>query len=296
MSGLLTKGVKKEEINELYKVINWDDYEEKLNEIKEFFDLFKQNKYLNTIQSWGKSLSDVLSDGPTMNMMFILYRNWLELGKPKGFSSESMKIYNKNIFIILDRSFYEYLSNQWKGSSDSTIARNIDSYEKKLETEENGLLKPIPENYWSTLIDTLFKKNMINGKLIAKGILAPLVYYYNCLKGISGDGYENPGEIDHIMPQALWASSNVTDKEAIQNNVFNLALLPKSINGPKKDQVLSSITNENMKALISKFEEIDERDFAKYSNISKYTELKEFREKLYIDVIEKKRKEILNNS
>ena len=82
----------------------------------------------------------------------------------------------------------------------------------------------------------------------------------NCLKGISGDGYENPGEIDHIMPQALWASSNVTDKEAIQNNVFNLALLPKSINGPKKDQVLSSITDENMKALISKFEEIDERD------------------------------------
>ena len=117
LSGLLTKGVKKEEINELYKVINWDDYEEKLNEIKEFFDLFKQNKYLNTIQSWGKSLSDVLSDGPTMNMMFILYRNWLELGKPKGFSSESMKIYNKNIFIILDRSFYEYLSNPFSSVS-----------------------------------------------------------------------------------------------------------------------------------------------------------------------------------
>lgn len=296
LSGLLTKGVKKEEINELYKVINWEDYEDKINEIKEFFDLFKQNKYLNTIQSWGKCLSDVLSDGPTMNMLFILYRNWVDLGKPKGFSSEAMKIYNKNIFIILDRCVYEYLSNQWKGSSDSTIARNIDSYMKGNETDSKHLLEPIPDNYWKTLIETLSSKNMINGKLITKGILAPLVFYYNCLKGINGDGYDNPGEIDHIMPQSLWNSSAATDKDAVQNNVFNLALLPKNINSPKKDQVLSSITDENMIALISKYEEIEAQDFVNYSNISKYPELKQKREKLYSDVFEKKRKEILNNA
>ncbi len=295
VSGLLTNGVKKEEINTLYKVIDWDNYEDKLSEIKDFFEYFKNNKYLKTIRSWGKSLSDVLSDGPTMNMLFILYRNWQKLGKPTGFSTEAIKIYNKNIFIALDRCFYEYLSNQWKGSSDSTISKNIESYEKGLATDENHLLKPISESSWTTLLTTLFNDNTLNGKLIAKGILAPLVYYYNCIKGLKGEGLENPGEIDHIMPQSLWKSSTIKDKESIQNNAFNLALLPKNVNASKKDQLLSSM-NGVIADKISEYEEIDQTDFNKYSNISNYSQLKEYRENLYRDAIITMRKNILEEA
>lgn len=294
ISGLLTKGVKKEEINTLYSVIDWDNYEEKLSEIKEFFETFKNDKRLKVIQSWGKSLSDVLSDGPTMNMMFILYRNWIKLGKPTGFSTEAIKIYTKNIFIALDRCFYEYLSNQWKGSSDSTIARNIESYEKGLETDENGLLKPITDSSWNSLLESLFNDNTLNGKLVAKGVLAPLVYYYNCLKGIKGEGFDNPGEIDHIMPQSLWKSSTLKDKDAIQNNVFNLALLPKNVNASKKDQTLASM-NDLIADKIAEYEEINKNDFTKYSNVANYNDLKVYRENLYKNAM-KIRKTILEDA
>lgn len=295
LAGLLTAGVKKEEINALNSKIDWDNYEDQLSEIKEFFEYFKNNKYLKIIQSWGKSLSDVLSDGPTMNMIFILFNNWIELGKPTGFSSEAMKIFNKNIFIELDRCFYEYLSNQWKGSSDSTIARNIASYKNGYETDNNKLLIPISDTSWESLLKGLFEDNKLNGKLITKGVLAPLVYYYNCIKELKGVGFTYPGEIDHIMPQSIWKSSTMEDKEAIQNNAFNLALLPKNVNASKKDQILASMTGV-IADQVSEYEEIKKEDFVKYSNVVNYTLLKQEREKLYKDALVKERKKILESA
>lgn len=134
LAGFFLGGVKKEDIDKLNdnKSFDWQNYQDNINDIKNFFDALKNNPYLSIIQSWGRCLSDVLSDGPTMNLLFILYRSWVRLDRPSAYQTTKMNIFNKNVFIMLDKSFYMYMSNQWKGSSDSTIAHNIQEFKKAI--------------------------------------------------------------------------------------------------------------------------------------------------------------------
>ena len=296
MSGFFTDGVKKDNIDNLSKVIDWNNYEDSVMKIKSFFDSFIHNPYLSVIKSWGKCLSDVLSDGPTMNLLFLLYRSWKELGEPTGFSSKEREIFDKNVFIQLDNSFYGYLSNQWKGSSDSTISRNIVDFNNRIGRDSSGLFIAMPEDSWKTLLSTLFSKNLLNGKLISKGSLAPLIYYYNCLKGLKGVGFSQPGEIDHIIPQSAWFKVSLDDKDAIQNNAFNLALLPKDANASKNNDTLAGISsNQTIASTCEEYEEIKINDFGKYSSTSSYLDLKNYREKLYMDAFTTKRNQILKS-
>lgn len=297
LSGFFTDGVKKENIDSLSTKIDWNNYEDNLKEIKDFLDGFKNSPYLKTIRSWGKSLSDVLSDGPTMSILFLLFRSWKDLGKPTGFSTEAKKLYDKNVFIQLDNGFYSYLSNQWKGSSDSTISRNIAAYSAEVGQNSSKLFDALPEESWKSLLNNLITNNTINGKPITKGILAPLVYFYNVIINKNGSGISDPGEIDHIIPQSAWSSSSLPNKESIQNNAFNLSLLPKTINASKNDQLLSSVAgNASIANAIGDYEEISVSDFGKYSQISNYSDLKKVREALYIKAFTKIRDGILQNS
>lgn len=297
MSGFLLGGVKKENIDKLCEKIGWEDYEAQLGHILKFFETFKLNPYLEVFKSWGKSLSEILSDGPTMNMLFLLYRNWNELGCPSGFSTREKHIFDKNIFIELDKSFYGYLNNQWKGSSDSTIEREITNFEKGVGRNNEKLFNELPSEQWHNMLEGLSTKNSLNGKLLTKGVLAPLVYYYNCIMNIKGTGSKNPGEIDHILPQAAWSSStSIASKDAVLNNIFNLALLPKDVNASKNNNSLSSIKNDTTIAnAVSIYEEIEIKDFDKFSSVSSYEELKTLREKLYFNAFDTKRVEILKN-
>lgn len=297
LSGLLTRGVKKEDIDTLSSKMDWENYEDQLQDIKRFFESFKNNVYLGIIKSWGKCLSDIISDGPTMNYIFLLYRSWQKLGKPTGFATEAKRIYDKNAFIELDHMFYGYINNQWRGSSDSTIQRNIAAFESGNGYDSNGLFAPISADLWKETLDGIFKTNLLNGKPITKGALAPLVYFYNCLKTIKGSGFGQPGEIDHIIPQSAWKASSVLDKDSILNNVFNLAALPKDVNASKNDQLLSAIAgNSSIATAVSNYEEIPLEDFMRFSEIANYEELKAMREKLYYEAFGDRRNKILQNS
>lgn len=297
LSGLLGSGVKKDDIDALSGKMDWNNFEETLNEIKTFFDSFKTDAYLGVLQSWGKSLSDIVSDAPTLNYLALLYRSWKKLGKPTGFSTSAKKIYDKNAFIELDKIIYGYLTNQWRGSSDSTIQANIMNFEKGNGFNNVGLFDSIPLNDWITTLETIFNNNTLNNKPIQKGSLAPLVYYYNCIKKLKGHGESHPGQIDHIIPQNAWKSSVISNKESVQNNAFNLALLPADVNKSKNDNRLEEISSDtSISTLVSEFEEIDIDDFKKYSNVANYNDLKNLREKLYLDAFNIERERILKSA
>lgn len=150
---------------------------------------------------------------------------------------------------------------------------------------------------WSELLNGIFGNDELNGKPLKKGALAPLVYFYNVLAGIKGKGFEQPGEIDHIIPQTAWESSTIAKKEAISNNAFNLALLPKDINASKNNKPLISLkTNTPIASEIVTYEEINLDDFEKYSSVSAYAELKRTREEKYKKAFGEKRDQILNNA
>ena len=294
-SGFFSNGVKKEDIAALADDFPWERYEEKCVEVKDFFKALSTNKYLKVIRSWGKCLSDIVSDGPTLNFLFLSYRSFVELGGPTGFESTAKKIFDKNVFILLDQTIYQYQCNQWKGSSDSTIAKSIEAFDRRLNRDVHGLISPVTAQLWKDVLTQICDHDQINGRLISQGDLNPLVYYYCVLKDIQGKGAGDPAEIDHILPQSKWLSSSVSNKEAVQNSLFNLALLPKSINGPKNNNSLESLkaSSPDLAREVSEFEEIPEGDFSKYSSISNYKDLKAFREALYADAFGKKRNDIL---
>lgn len=298
LSGCFSKGVKKEDVAELADKFDWENYDGECNKIKSFLKAIESNKYLGVLRSWGKCLGDIVSYGPALNYFFLAFRSFEELGEPSGFSGVEKKIFDKNLFILLDQTFYYYLCNMWKGSSDSTIAKNIEAFENHKGRDEKGLMSPIEPSAWENLLKSIFETNKLNNKDIEKGDLAPLVWYYTIIKDIRGKGADDPGEIDHIMPQANWNSVNVENKEALQNSLFNLAPLPKSLNSPKSNNTLTAIKSQmpDLAKQISYFEEIPFENFEKYSQIGNYTDLKAHRERLYLDAFTQIREEILKNA
>jgi hypothetical protein len=298
VSGFFSKGVKKEDIAELADSMDWNHYDEKCANVKRFFDVLNTNKYLKTIRSWGKCLADIVSDGPTLNFLFLAFRSFQELGGPTGFENTQKKIFDKNVFILLDRAIYEYQCNLWKGSSDSTIAKNLAAFDSRKDRDSNGLFNPIPDNAWPDVISKANNSLTINGKLIVKDDLKPIVFFYYILKGINGKDSKDPAEVDHIMPQAKWQSVTVANKEALQNSLFNLALLPKSINGPKSNNYLNTLKIEagDLADEVSVYEEIPLIEFEKFSNVSNYKDLKAKRDGLYLDAYTEKRKHILESA
>lgn len=297
LSGLLGDGVKKEDIDNLSGKMEWDNLEETMNDIKRFFDSFKSNIYLGVLRSWGKSLSDIVSDTPTLNYLALLFRSWKRLGKPFGYTTQNKKVYDKNTFIELDKIIFGYLNNQWKGSSDSTIQTNIQNFEKGIGYDSEGLFKSVPSHDWHTLLQGIFENNSLNNKPIQKGVLAPLVYYYNCIKQLKGYGEEQPGQIDHIIPQASWKSSSLPNKDTVQNNAFNLALLPSNLNKAKSDSRLNELGHDStIEHGVSDFEEVKIDDFPKYSDVGNYLDLKKLREGLYYEAFGEKRNKILYNA
>lgn len=189
------------------------------------------------------------------------------------------------------------MNNQWKGSSDSTIQTNIQNFEKGLGYDSEGLFESVTSDDWRNLLEGIFVNNSLNHKPIQKGVLAPLVYYYNCIKQLKGYGEEQPGQIDHIIPQASWKSSSLPNKDAVQNNAFNLALLPSNLNKAKSDSRLNELEHDSsIEHGVSDFEEVKIDDFPKYSDVGNYLDLKELREGLYYEAFGEKRNKILYNA
>jgi len=173
ITGFFYKGVKKEDIAEMADKFDWDHYEEKCAELKSFFAALASNKYLKILRSWGKCLADVVSDGPTLNFLFLAFRSFQELGGPSGFESTAKQVFDKNVFILLDKTIYQYQCNQWKGSSDSLIAKNIEAFAQRKDRDSDGLFIPIEEARWAETLTQVFDNYQINGRPIAKGDLAP---------------------------------------------------------------------------------------------------------------------------
>ena len=227
----------------------------------------------------------------------MLFRSWKRLGKPFGYTTQNKKVYDKNTFIELDKIIFGYLNNQWKGSSDSTIQTNIQNFEKGIEYDSEGLFESVTSDNWRNLLQGIFENNSLKNKPIQKGVLAPLVYYYNCIKQLKGYGEEQPGQIDHIIPQASWKSSSLPNKDTVQNNAFNLALLPSNLNKAKSDSRLNELGHDStIEHGVSDFEEVKIDDFPKYSDVGNYLDLKKLREGLYYEAFGEKRNKILYNA
>jgi hypothetical protein len=293
LSGLLIGGIKKEDINKLSTVdnINWEvDIDNLINDLNIVIKLLSDYEYFKYFQSWKASVMDILSDTIALNFLVLTYLDWKRKGSPIG-SSVQTKQFQKNAVILLDRLIFEYITRQWRGSSDAKFAQNITA----LATQP-VIYTPIEKAKWSNILKDIFDKNMIEDVNINQKILEPILYHFYCLKQLSGpDTGLYSTHIDHIVPQALFKKSALPNKDLIQNNLFNLALLPAKENISKSDDRLIEITNQWLKDQILKYEFIAEKDYLKYSDLNNLEALKKERRKYFEKTFDSDRDNLFNN-
>ncbi|WP_353099670.1 DUF262 domain-containing protein [Myroides odoratus] len=292
VSGLIQGGVKKEDIDDLSrnKEINWEvDIENLANEVDLFSKIVLSNEYFKYFRSWKISIMDLLSDAITLNFVIILYKDWVRKGKPVGVDTKA-KQFQKNSFILIDQLIYEYVNKQWRGSSDSKIAKNLNNFNSLPE-----LFEPISKERWIALLNEIIETNSIDSDKITHKMMEPILYHFYCISKIQGPDSLYKIEVDHIIPQSIFNRSSLKDKESLQHNLYNLALLPKDDNISKSNKRLIEISNQWLKDQIEKYAFIKEDQFNSFSDLNNLEELKKLRSEIIIDAFDKKRDSILNN-
>jgi hypothetical protein len=102
-------------------------------------------------------------------------------------------------------------------------------------------------------------------------------------------------DIDHIIPQSLFDSSSIPKSHLIKNALFNLCPLPSKSNAKKNDKKLNEITDNWLIGQIEIFSEIKRTNFAKFSDVQKWEDLRIMRSKIFEIKFIRERLRIVNN-
>lgn len=126
-------------------------------------------------------------------------------------------------------------------------------------------------------------------------MLNPVLYHYYAIKQISPSVTIGASiDVDHIMPEEKFSGNNMVD-QTLKESLINFALLPKKDNIKKGSRALNEITDSWLKQQIIKFEEIEERDFDLFSDITNIAKLQHHRQALFLEAFDSKRNSVLSN-
>lgn len=284
VSGVFQGGISKKDIEELSgnPIVRWNiDIDKLIARIDSCFRTIRNHSYFKFFIQWKMNVQDLLSDATMLNFILLLL-------KVDEKNSDDNILLQKNALILIDRMVYEYTLGNWKGSSDSKVSRNIKEF-----GNQGNLFEPIEEERWISLLNEIFENGKIGDDIVTQAKLTPLLYHVYCLSEIGAPQTEyDKFEVDHIYSKAVLRNST---KQLNVDELFNLCLLNKEINGKKREQTLIQIDDSADKNEIQRLTQINIDDFKKYSDVSNLDDLKELRKKFFFDAFEVKRKKIFNN-
>jgi len=257
-----------------------------------------ENNHFKIFQSWRIPIIDVLSDAIAVNFLLVMAKDWERKGGPRNRHSAEHREFQKNGIILLDRSVFEYVTNKWRGSSDSRIASNLNSI-----NTTNALFDPVPNDAWAKLIDEVIDEGKIDGRSYLRDSekhgdrrLRGLLLYYYVLKGISGpSGVGVQSDIDHIIPRSLFMQTPSEELKKWCHSLANLALIPKKPNISKGDKPIDQVLDSWLRSQIQIYEEIPQEEFRSFSSVTQVTSLKDFRGAMFKDVFKKARPGLIEN-
>ncbi|MCR4880255.1 MAG: DUF262 domain-containing protein [Bacilli bacterium] len=295
-SGIFRNKITKDDISDLGKdsSINWDiESEQLLNDLKNMIHIIETIPYFSFLKSWKATIMDITSDTIALDFLLEMYFDWKRKGKPMGNSALTSK-FQKNCIILLDRLIYEYINIQWRGSSDSKVARNI---EYLLGPNCQDVFVPISREDWEKTLNRIKNSLFVNdNNEISYPLMKPLLYHSYCLMNISGPDSQYSIEIDHIIPQSLFDSTTLPNKKLLQHSLYNLGLLPKKENVSKGNERLRNIEDIWLKNQIKTYEFIPFDRFEEFSNINNYQALFDLRKATFFDkAFGEERDNLLNN-
>lgn len=287
-SAISVGGISSKHIEKMEKCKNWEEMIASLiDDINKIAEILLNVNFYHNLNAWKKSIWDLLGSSATLEFIAILHKNWQDFGKPIVDGTNRWTFIH-NSLILLDRLFYEYSNNRWRGSGDNKMAKdfaNIHDRLSMLETES-----------WISFVRNASKVNA-DYKL-----LTPVLYYFSVLQKKSPDSLtQNTYDIDHIVPQSrLEALDQDTEVNGVnllslKDTLGNLALLPHRSNMKKTDKVLNEIDND-LKEEVAKYSDVACEDFDKYSDVSKLPELCEQRMKIFMQIVDTNRASLFANN
>ena len=292
LSGILQKGIRKEDVEKLAsnKDIIWEnDIDNLINDLNLMGKVLSDVPYFKYLKSWNQNFLSITSDSVALNFLFTLYFDFIRKNKPAGINTQG-KIFANNATILADKLVFEYINLKWRGSSDSKISMNIlqfnslpDKFEIISDTNWLKLLKGINDNF------------KIEDNNISFGISKTLVYHIYSIHQKQGvNDSKIQVDIDHILPQNLFETSSIPNSENIKNGLFNLCPLPMKDNVKKTKKILNNIQDQWLIDQIVKYSGIEQKDFIKYSTILEWIELRKKRRDFFEKEFIEKRKIITN--
>ena len=294
LSGLYLDRVTKEAYDALGtdKHMNNSDFSDFVVIFNEMLAKMGGMTYFQTLNSWKLKLSSLLGENATVYFILSAYYMYMKSERASA-GTTAYKIFEKNVFIIIDQIIWEYTNSIWKGSSDSLLATKL----KKLKDiyQPNELLEYRPEDDWIKLLKEIMEEGSASGKDIKLDIVKPLVMHYYCMAKIKCYvSYEYSAEFDHIIPQKAFESSALEKKEVMRNSIFNIGLLPKCSNASKNDRTLNEISdNDALVNAVIEYEEIERDKFNEYSTLSHWELLRDYRGEKILKVFSDKRNDFL---
>jgi hypothetical protein len=286
LSGIYQKGIKKEDIDSLAinKSIKWEtDIDLLIQDLNTMGKILGDAPYFKYLSTWKQTFLDITSDAIALNFLFLTFEDFIRKEKPIGTSSKT-RIFINNAIILADKLMHEYVTFKWRGSSDSTISRNLKNFSSLPEK-----YTPLEDEKWLSLIKKINDDQLIEDTPITFSICKSLVYHIYASHSLMGPDNSSI-DIDHIIPQALFASnSTLPNGEIITNSLFNLCPLPSRDNIKKKDKKLRLIEDDWLIQQIEKYSDINKSEFGQYSEVENYANLRTKRRAFFEEkFIEKK--------
>ena len=229
------------------------------------------------------------SDAVALNFLFLVLTDYRRKGKPS--SGVQYKNFIHNTQILVDQLIYEYVTEKWRGSGDSKIARNILDFPKN----KDRIIIQSRKN-WNTLIKDINDNYKIDDKYITFSNSKVLLYHIYAINGKSGPNNQLINiDTDHIIPQASFRSSSIAEADYIRHALFNLTPLPSKQNKKKSSKPLADIKDSWLIQNINDYSFIEQKDFKLFSNVSSYKNLRTKRRDFFETKFLDNRDDLFNN-
>ncbi len=289
LSSIFVQGMSSIHVNELEKredQIKWEtDIDTLIEELNTVCHILLDDNFFKYYLSWKKPVAKLLGNAIALEFLTIMWLDWKEKGCPYAVSGMTKAI-QRDARILFDRHVFEYATRTWRGSGDSKMSNDIKNWKTRLEA--------VAATDWSNFIFQACT-GKYNGQITTKKLLNPVLYHYYAIKQISPSVTIGASiDVDHIMPEEKFSGNNMVD-QTLKESLINFALLPKKDNIKKGSRALNEITDSWLKQQIIKFEEIEERDFDLFSDITNIAKLQHHRQALFLEAFDSKRNSVLSN-
>ncbi len=253
--------------------IDWNnDIDDLVNDINKICKILETSDFFNTLNSWKKSISELMGSAIALEFITILLKDWKERGCPEVDSGE-LKAFKRDALYLFDRLVFEYGTKAWRGSGDSKMANDIKSWKERIV--------PVEESIWKSYIEAVCTGEY-NGQNTTVPTLTPVLYYFYSLRGMTPLNEAKVSfDVDHITAKDLFVDNAMVDIK-LRDSLINLALLPKKENERKNDDLLCDIKSQWLKKNISIYSDIPETDFPKYTSVLNVRDAGTIRKPLFI--------------